>query len=108
MNNNQQTFLDVLTGMGILSGELFNIRATKKKVTGSIFDVTDGTEGDFTIKTNKKGFGKKTGKFPKKIGNIPQMFRICFPETSQTCPGHSANMSWKRPGNVLETSWAHP
>ena len=60
MNQNQQQWVDILTGMGMLSGQIYNVKSKKKKVTGSFFDAQNNSEGDFLIKTNKKGNAKFT------------------------------------------------
>ena len=55
MNQQQQNALDFITGMGFVGGEVDDLKVKKKKIMGS-YDMDGlGFEGDFVIKTNKKG-----------------------------------------------------
>ena len=58
MNQQQQNAIDFLTGIGLVGGDVDDLKIKKKKIMGS-YDMDDwGYEGDFVIKTNKKGMIK--------------------------------------------------
>ena len=58
MNQQLQNAIDFLTGIGLVGGDVDDLKIKKKKIMGS-YDMDDwGYEGDFVIKTNKKGMIK--------------------------------------------------